>query len=350
MKHRPTIAAAIALLAAATTVLAAPKYPVMKLAVSEYPSWSLFLSAHDLGMIDSRAGKTGPIEEKWKVDIELKETDYDTCILLYGNGQVDAACLTDMDSLAPSLTVPSVAILPTSTSDGADQCIVTKDITKVQDLKGVKVFGLENSVSQYCFDRNLELLGEKPSDYLFTNQDPGAAALGLQQGQKTHRAIVVWNPFCMEVRRQNPNVHVLFSSSAIRGEIIDMVTMSRASLQKPGGREFACAVVDTYYSFNRRLDDPATADKTLVALGSRFSKMDIASMRTIVRETAFYGTPESGIELFEGDALKDVMKNVVAFCVRRGIVEQAPVLAYGDDAKAQLSFDPQYIRAVQARP
>jgi ABC-type nitrate/sulfonate/bicarbonate transport system substrate-binding protein len=333
-------------LCAAQGLFAADDLPVFKLGVSEYPSWSLFLTASDQGLIDGRAGKVGPIEKKWGVDIELKDTDYDTTITMYGGGQIDAGCLTDMDSLAPSLSKKAVAIMPTSTSDGADQCIVAKDIKTVADLKGVKVYGLDNSVSRYCFDRNIELAGDKPDAFNFVNQDPAAATMAMSQGQKTHRAIIVWNPFCMTLKKQNKDVHVLFDSTKIKGEIIDMVTMSRASLEKKGGKEFACAVIDTYYTFCKMLDNPETAEKTLTALGSRFAKMDAESMKTIVKETSFYSTPEKGLAVFEGAELKKIMEKVNTFCVNRKIVEKAPSIGYGDDPKADLCFDPQYIKTV----
>lgn len=338
----------VALIAFSVSTTAAD-LPVFRLGVSEYPSWSLFLTAHDLGIIDGRAGRVGPIEKKWGVDIELKDTAYDITMSMYGSGEIDAGCLTDMDSLAPCLSRKAVAILPTSTSAGADQLIVANDIKTIKDLKGVKVFGLENSVSQYCFDRNIELQGGNPADYLFSNQDPEAAATALQTGQKSHKAIIVWNPFCMTVRKQNPNVHVLFDSTTIKGEIIDMVTMARSSLEKKGGKEFACAVIDTYYTFNRMLDDPKKTDEMLTALGSRFAKMGLDDMRVIVKETQFYNTPEKGKALFEGDDLKKVMEKVTAFCVRRGIVAKAPIVAYGDDRTADLCFDPQFIKGVAAR-
>lgn len=323
--------------------------PLFKLGVSEYPSWSLFLTASDLGLIDGRAGKLGTLEKKWGVDIELKDTDYDTTITMYGSGQIDAGCLTDMDSLAPALSKRSVAILPTSTSDGADQCIVVNEIKTLADLKGVKVQGLDNSVSRYCFDRCIEVAGEDPAKFNFVNQDPSAATTAMMQGEKSHKAIIVWNPFCLTLKKQNTNVHVLFDSSKIKGEIVDMVTMSRASLEKKGGKEFACAVIDTYYTFCKMLDDPATREKALTALGSRFAKMDSESMKTIVKETSFYGTPEKGLELLQGETFKGVMEKVTKFCVARGIVPKAPVVAYGDDAKSDLSFDPQYIKMVMEK-
>ena len=92
---------------------------VFSLAWSEYPSWSVFGVADKAGLIDAAEGKLGSVEEKWGVDIVLKQTDYDTCLTLYGSSTIDAVCITNMDVLAPALGRDSVAILPTSTSDGA---------------------------------------------------------------------------------------------------------------------------------------------------------------------------------------------------------------------------------------
>ena len=103
------------------------------LAWSEYPSWSVFGVAHERGLIDKAANKRGTIEEKWNIDIVLMQQDYDTCITSYSSGAVDAVCITNMDILAPSLGRDSVAILPTSTSDGADACIVTG----IEDIDGL---------------------------------------------------------------------------------------------------------------------------------------------------------------------------------------------------------------------
>ena len=74
---------------------AAPKFV---LAWSEYPSWSIFGVASDVGLIDGQAGKMGSIEKKYNVDIELKLVDYDSCITLYGNSQADAVCITNIHS------------------------------------------------------------------------------------------------------------------------------------------------------------------------------------------------------------------------------------------------------------
>lgn len=321
--------------------------PSFSLAWSEYPSWSAFGVAHEVKLINGKEGQLGPIEKKYNVDIVLKEAEYDPCLSMYGAGQCDAVCITNMDILSPSLSRAGVAILPTSTSFGADALIVSQAVADVDQLKNVKVRGLALSVSEYCFARNLEILGKDPKQYQFANMDPGAAALAMQQRQQGFDAIMVWNPFVLDTLNKRKDCRVLFDSTTIPGEIIDMVVVGKRSLEKPGGKQFALAVVDTFYQLNKRMNDPATRDDTLIALGEKFSNLDLASMRKVVQQTKFYGTPEEGIGVYTGDPLKDTMKKVVKFCVDHGMVDKPPIVAYGkEEADASLRFDPSYMQEV----
>ncbi|MBM3238373.1 hypothetical protein FJZ31_18940 [Candidatus Poribacteria bacterium] len=334
-----------------TSSVIAEKAPSFSLAWSEYPSWSTFGVANELKMIDGQKGKLGPIEEKWKVDIILKEADYDSCIAMYGSLGADAVCITNMDALRPSLTRQSVAVLPTSTSYGADACIVV-GINNVKELRGVKVYGLSKSVSEYCFVRNLEQLGEKESDHKFTNMDPAAAALAMQQQQTGFNAIMVWNPFVLETLNKRKDAKVLFDSTTIPNEIIDMVVIAQESLDKPGGNQFACAVIDTFYAINRRLEDPKTADDTLIALGEKFSHLDLQSMRKVVRQTLFYKTPKDALKLFTGEELPEIMKLVIEFCVSHDITPEKPTTGYGTKEKfpdVKFRFDPSYIKELMPK-
>jgi len=324
-----------------------PEIQSFSLAWSEYPSWSTFGVAHELGNINGKKGELGPIEEKWGVDIVLKEADYDSCITMYGNGQVDAAALTNMDSLIPAMSRPTVGVLPTSTSNGADALIVDKKITKIKQLQSKEVRGLAKTVSEYMFVRNLVLAGEDPTKYTFTNMDPAAAATAMQQKQKGFEAIAVWNPFVLETLNKRDDVHVLFDSTKIPGEIIDMVVMSKESLAKPGGDAFAHAVIDTFYTVCDRMNTDSTRDDTLVALGEKFSHLDVESMKTVVTQTEFYDTPAKGIEVYDGDALPGIMTTVVDFCVDKEIVDAKPTIGYGADAgDVKFAFDSKYMKKV----
>jgi NitT/TauT family transport system substrate-binding protein len=327
--------------------LNAEEPPSFSLAWSEYPSWSAFGVAHKYGIINGQKGKLGPIEKKWNVDMILIEADYDPCITMYGSGQCDAVCITNMDVLNPSISRKSVAILPTSTSYGADACIVVDTIATVKDLKGKKVYGLAKTVSEYCFVRNIEIQKESEKDFSFTNMDPGAAALAMQQKQKGYDAIMVWNPFVLETLNKRKDVKVLFDSTTIPGEIIDMVVMSQSSLEKPGGEDFACAVIDTFYAINKKMADPKTSDETLVSLGEKFSNLNLESMKTVVKQTKFFGTSNEGIQALVGDKMRqEIMPRVVDFCVSHEIVPQKPAIGFGDKTMApdvNLLFDSGYI-------
>ncbi len=339
-------------MAIGTSITALAAAPSFSLAWSEYPSWSVFGVANELKLIDGAEGRQGPIEKKWNVDIVLKEAEYDPCLTMYGAAQCDAVCITTLDALNPSLSRPSVVILPTSTSYGADALIVPNTVTSVKQLRGKKIHGLAKSVSEYCFNRNLELLGEKPGDYKFTNMDPGAAAVAFQQKQAEIEAIIVWNPFVLEALNKRRDAHVLFDSTKIPNEIIDSVVVAQASLDKPGGRDFACAVIETFYAVNKRIADPATKDDTLVALGEKFSHLDLAAMKKVVQQTKFYSTPKEALDLMTGKQIRPLTEKVIEFCVKQEIVPSAPKVGYGTKAQAagvNLRFDPSYIKASEAK-
>ncbi|MGE0608391.1 MAG: hypothetical protein AB7O62_14945 [Pirellulales bacterium] len=323
--------------------------PTFSLAWSEYPSWSAFDVASTNQIIDGAKGKLGPIEKKWGVDIELMQLDYDPCIASYGSGVCDAVCITNTDILSASGGRDSVAILPTSTSDGADACLVV-GIDDVTQLKNYPTRGLEKSVSEYCFFRCLEQLGEKPEDFQFSNSAPDAAATAMQGGQAGYESIQVWNPFVLQTLRTVQGSKVLFDSTQIPGEIIDMVVVAKSSLDKPGGNDFACAVIDAYYELNKLLKDEKHADETLVEIGRKFANLGLEDMKVVVEQTKFYGTVDEGLEVFE-KTLPKTMPTVVDFCVKRGFIEDKPKYSFrapGEDNEGgQLVFDSSYMATVK---
>jgi len=318
--------------------------PTFSLAWSEYPSWSVFGVADELGLVNGEKGKQGPIEEKYGVDIELREAGYDSCLNMYGAGDCDAVCITNMDALIVSPSRDSVAVLPTSTSLGADACLVTGNVKDLEDLKQHKVYGLKGTVSEYCFVRCLEKLGGNEADYEFTNQDPAVAATNMQQGAESHQAIMVWNPFVLQTLNDRSDVRVLFDSREIPGEIVDMVVIGRDALAREGGDQFVRAVIETFYEVNRQLDSPERGDELLVALGKKFSNLGLEDMKKVVEQTVFYKTPDDGRKLLEGPQFVETMKAVEEFCVGHGLVNEASV-GYGPDAgQVKLRFDASFLQ------
>jgi len=319
------------------------KPAVFTLAWSEYPSWSIFGVADEAGLLNGEAGEQGELEKKWNVDVVLKGVDYDTCITMYGSNTADAVCLTNIDTLGPAMDRASVAIVPTSTSVGADACIAV-GVDNIEELKGKTTRGLERSVSQYAFERILVKKGLSPADFPFTNMDPGAAAQAMQTGDSSIESIMVWNPFVMQTLRDQPKSKKLFDSSDIPEEIIDMVVVAKDSLAKEGGRRFARCILETIYSINQRMEDPKTADKTLIAIGAKFSNLELDDMKQVVQQTQFYKTPADALKLFESETFRNTTMPLVAdFCVAQKIVAQKPSIGF-DKADSQMNFDSSYLK------
>jgi NitT/TauT family transport system substrate-binding protein len=232
--------------------------------------------------------------------------------------------------------------LPTSTSAGADACIVA-GINSLDELAGKSTRGLEKSVSQYCFERCLEKLGKNPADFPFSQMDPEQAALAFQGKNDGINSIMVWNPFVMQSLRSRTDSKVLFSSETIPEEIIDMVVVGKDSLSKPGGEAFAKAVIETFYLMNKRMADPKTSDETLVGIGARFAKLELDDMKTIVQQTKFFSQPSDAVRLFGDERFqKETMPLVSKFCVKYGLTPQAVELSYGD-GKGMMEFSTKYV-------
>ncbi|MHA2279844.1 MAG: hypothetical protein ACXAC5_03080 [Promethearchaeota archaeon] len=339
----------LSLFAASAAVAEEP--PQFTLAWSEYPSWSTFGVSSEVGFINGKAGELGEFEKKHNVDLVLKLADYDTCLVMYGSNKTDMICITNMDVLNPSRTRNSVAFMPTSTSNGADALIVRGNITSLDQLKGKRIYGLSKTVSEYMFARNVEMRKGNLTDFNFTNMDPAAAATALQQGQENVEAIAVWNPFALQTLNQRPDARVLFDSTSIPGEIIDMVVIGEDALNRPGGDRAAKAVCETFYRLNKRLANSSTRDDTLIALGEKFANLTLKQMRQCVRQTRFYDTPKAGIGVFTSADLPSTMSKVVGFCERAEIIppgKKPPSITYGSAKGANLRFDPQFMQAVSS--
>ncbi len=324
---------------------APPAPPTFSLATSEYPSWSVFTVAAKAGLINGeKGGKPGEYEEKWNVDIVLEVKEYDPCLVMYGQGVVDAVCMTNTDALNPAMQRNTVGILPTSTSAGADK-VITVGINSVEELKGQKVYGLAKSVSEYAFIRCLEKQGLNPADYKFENLEPSAAATALQTGSNNVKAICVWNPFAMQTLRTNSSAKDLFNTALIKGEIVDGVYVAAESLKRDGGDRFACCICDIYYMVSKMLQDPNRGEQTRAALGEDFAHLSASDMVTILVETEFYGTPQAGIDWYSSSEFHKIMTDtVVPTCEKMGsLASGKPKVGFGDP-EAQLNYDTQYMK------
>lgn len=320
--------------------------PTFVLEWSEYPSWSAIDVAAIKGFIDGDEGELGPIEEKYGVDIILKRRDYVQSLKEFANGQTDAVCVTNIDALNLSKGRPATAILPTSTSDGADG-VLALNVEGPEGLKGKDIYGAEDSVSEYTVISGLEKLGIDPSGVTFKHMEPDAAALALQSSGDDARiqVICVWQPFLLQTQRNRPESKLIFDSTLIPLEIVDMVLVGNDSLSKEGGESFAKAVTETYYELNKLLSDPKEADVVTVAIGKKFSNLELDDMKNVLTKCKFFGTPDSARGVFDSEDWQKLMQEkVVPTSINVGIVkaDEVPSIGFNDPSQS-LNFTTKYL-------
>ncbi len=142
---------------------------------------------------------------------------------------------------------------------------------------------------------------------------------------------------------------VLFDSTTIPEEIIDMVVIGQDVLDRSGGEAFACAIGEAFYAVNKMLESSTQGDDTLIALGEKFSNLGLEDMQQVVQQTKFYKTPEDGIALFQKQSFQqEIMPKVVDFCATHGIVDAKPTVAFAKGATAQLRFETKYLNLISS--
>jgi len=192
-----------------------------KVAWSHYVGWEPWGYAEHAGILKKWADKYGI-----KIELTLVN-DYVESINLYTSGQFDACVMTNMDALTiPAVGgVDSTAIIVGDFSNGNDG-IVMKNGSSVADLKGRTINLVELSVSHYLLARALDKEGLSEKDVTLVNtSDADIASVFTADA---NGAAVTWNPPLSQAKLAE-GAKLVFDSSAIPGEIIDLMVVKTAA-------------------------------------------------------------------------------------------------------------------------
>lgn len=323
--------------------------PAFVVSYNIYPSSCTLPVAVDLGLLSDDPAKMGTMEKKWDVKVNLKRGSYDNLLAMLGNKAADATIVTYNDVFAVATGRDVVCVFPVSESKNADGIVVTEDIKTVDDLKGVPTKGFEKSVSQYVFERNLELLGKKIADFPYSNMDGDEAAKAMVTGDVGVKSAACFNPALMNVIKNRKGAKLLFGSATMPKEIIDVMVVGKDVLAKDGGDRLACCLIDVWLEVNKRMADPAQRDKIVEGLGLKYSDLAKGDMKVLMEQTPFFGTADAGIGLFNDPNWQGVIvPRVMAFNLSHGVVDKSPTYGFDND-NVQVNFTTKYIKMVVAK-
>jgi NitT/TauT family transport system substrate-binding protein len=266
-----------ALLASAGLVLAlgaclAPwQQRQVRLAIVDWPAYEYFYLASRKG-IDLQQGYRLQVDQFGSLQDQRRA---------YSRGDVEAIAATLPEAIAICREVPARCpsiVLVLDDSNGADQVVAASRWRSVAELKGQRV-GLERSVlGEFMLLRAVQGQGLKLGDFKLRYDGPKALVSQLQRGVVD--AIVTYAPHS-DGLVANPRFRVLFSSSQIPGEVVDVLAVSPELLRRDS--KLVAALVHTWWAARQLAAQEPQQATALMAQRQGVSPDQFLSSQRLIR-------------------------------------------------------------------
>lgn len=279
-----------------------------KIAWSIYVGWMPWDYAQESGILKKWADKYG-------IAIELTQiNDYVESINQYTAGAFDGCVMTNMDMLTiPSAGgVDSTALIVGDFSNGNDGVVIKGKGKKLSDIKGMPINLVELSVSHYLLARGLETAGLKERDVKVVNTSD-ADIVGAYTAKDT-KATVTWKPQLSEILA-SPDAQLVFDSSKIPGEIIDLLVINTATLK--ANPKLGKALVGAWYE---TMSVMSKKDQKALAHMAEASGTDIAGFNSQLATTKMFWTPAEAHAFITSPNLLKTMDLVRTFSFDHGLL------------------------------
>jgi NitT/TauT family transport system substrate-binding protein len=316
-RSRFGIALGIALVASAPACAATPSFTV---GWSVYVGWNPYYYMAKSGILRKWAAKYG-------IDIRVQRFDYAPSLDAFVAKNIDACAMTNMEALdmPAAAGVDTTAILVGDYSNGNDAVIVRQNLTLAQ-IPGKQVMLVEKTVSQYLFERAMAINGLgaqiRQVHYLNTSDSDIASAFLTNPSKPV---VVTWKPLVSQILKAK-DVKVVFNSSQIPGEILDLLVVRSEVLNRAdgSGQKFAKAITGAWYEVLKLMSAPGPASDKVLAGIAEASQDSLASYREQLSTTHMFYTPQAAAEMASSTDVKKTMDLVRRFCFQHGLLGENP--------------------------
>jgi len=318
-----------------------------KVAWSIYVGWMPWDYADQSGILKKWADKYG-------IKIELTQiNDYVESINQYTAGKFDGCVMTNMDMLTIPAAggVDSTALIVGDYSNGNDGVVLKGAGKKLTDIKGQSVNLVELSVSHYLLARGLDSVKLAEKDIKVVNTSDADIVSAFATPSVT--ATVTWKPQLAEVTAM-PKTSLVFDSSKIPGEILDLMVVNSDTLK--ANPKLGKALVGAWYetlTLMQGKDAKATAALEAMA---KASGTDLAGFKGQLATTYLYSTPAAAVAATRAPDLVKKNDLVRAFSFNHGLlgegaktvdvvgIEFPGGVTLGNKANLKMRFDASYMQ------
>ncbi len=322
-----------------------------KVAWSTYVGWMPWDYANKSGILKKWADKYG-------IKIQLtRVNDYVESINQYTAGSFDGCVMTNMDMLTiPSVSgVDSTALIVGDYSSGNDAVVLKGVGKKLADIKGQSVNLVEHSVSHYLLARGLASVGLSERDVKIVKTSDADMVSAFAAPGVT--AAVTWKPQLSELLAM-PNTTLVFSSSKIPGEILDlMVVNTRVLKDNP---KLGQALVGAWYETLALMHAQNAKATAALELMAEASGTDLAGFKAQLATTYLFATPASALTVTNAPYLIKKMDLVRTFSFEHGLlgagaktadavgIEFPGGVTLGNKANIKMRFEVRYMEMAAA--
>lgn len=337
-----TLALSLALLTSVPSFAAAKKE--FNVCWTIYAGWMPWGTISSEKIIDKWASKYGI-----KINV-VQLNDYIESINQYTAGQFDGCTMTNMDALTIPAAggVDTTALILGSYSEGNDGVVLKGEGKKLADLKGMKIYLPELSVSHYLLVRGLEKAGLQERDVTVVNTSDAdiVSAFATDDVQ----AAVAWNPQLSTIKA-TPKTTEVFSSTEVPGELIDMMVVNTETLKD--NPALGKALTGAWYEMMGLMK--AQDAKALNAMAAA-SGTDLAGYQAQLKTTHLFYTPADNLAFTTSGDLAKTMQRVAQFSFDKGLLGDGAQSAdfigmafpgnetLGDAGNVKLRFDDSFVK------
>jgi NitT/TauT family transport system substrate-binding protein len=265
------------------------------------------------------------IVAKWakKHGITIQVTqlnDYVESLNQYTAGKFDGCTMTNMDALTVPAAggVDSTALIAGSYSNGNDGIVLKGKGKTMKDIKGQNVNLVQFSVSHYLLARGLDSAGLRERDVKVVNTSDADIVAAFGTPKVT--SIVTWNPQ-LATAAATPGSTMVFDSSKVPGEIIDLMVVNSATLKD--NPAFGKALTGAWFEVMALMK---AKDKDALTHMAKASGTDLPGYEAQLATTAMMYTPADMLAFVTSPKLPETMKRVSQFSFDKKLL--------GDNAKS----------------
>lgn len=312
---------------------------------SIYAGWVPWEYAEQAGIVKKWADKYGI-----KIDV-VQINDYVESINQYTAGKLDGVTATTGDGLTiPAASGKDTTVLIAGDYSNGNDGLVSKSVTSLADLKGKTIHLVELSVSHYLLARALDSVGLRLSDVRTVNTSDAdiVAAFSTPDVQN----VVAWNPQLSELKAR-PGTTLLFDSSMIPGEILDVLLVDTATIK--ANPNFAKALAGIWYETVTLMLRQDAEGKAARAMMAKLSGTTPESFEMQLATTAIYPTAADAVAYVTSPAVIEAHEKIRSFSFEQGLFGPAATSkdsvgiqfeskTLGDPKNVKLRFDASFMR------